>query len=423
MTLHAVPNGFDAPTPKGRIQDGVAVIADGLCVTEPEFVAEAAAAGDELSVGQLCQETLDIGIAVRRTVKVDTDIKRLDEATKRFQAGVDGTVTVALEALQTDVSKMVDPDQGAIAEAVTRELAKVGKELDAAFDANDKQSILTRVTDAVLEVATQQADGTAKKVRQLVDPSNDASPMGVLRSRIVADIKGPVSDLKRSIDEVKTQLQIKEGVAAEAEKGTAKGFTYEDLVEEALESAAIGHGDEFQNVSRVSGAAGNDKGDFVTTIAGSTTRVAWEAKDHTSMNSQAAIRELDGVATNREADVAVMVLSRPTNATKPAPFVRLAPGRFAVHYDKDTRDDLALQVVYQIARFESAANSNTVDHIDIAQVTDKLELIRAALHEITTIKKGLGKITSGLATAQSHIDTLRQQITELLDDLDLLLHK
>src|SRR5207302_2809269 len=107
-------------------------------------------------------------------------------------------------------------------------------------------------------------------------------------------------------------------VAAVADKGTAKGRTYEEAVFEALDAIAVAQGDDCEAVGDLRGEGGK-KGDVVVAIdacAGPARgRIVFEAKNK-KLSRNEAVAELEAALTSRAADYAVLVV--PTEDKLPA---------------------------------------------------------------------------------------------------------
>ena len=121
-----------------------------------------------------------------------------------------------------------------------------------------------------------------------------------------------IADLRRELLELKERTDADSRVAEEAERGTAKGRTFEELVHASLEEIASGHGDAARHVGDESSEAGGKKGDTLVEIGGAVgtpvARVVFEAKNK-RLTKNDAWAELSGCMGERDAAYAVLVVA------------------------------------------------------------------------------------------------------------------
>ncbi|MCP3975545.1 MAG: hypothetical protein GY720_13755 [bacterium] len=420
MSLRIVDESCSAT---GTVEKDVLTLS-GLTVTDPDILKEASNLKDPTAVGAMGQATLDLGVAARRLAHTEGDLRRVQEASEHFGRAVEHTVTEAIEAVSGAVDRAVDPDDGLIAEAVARELARVLDGLETAFDEDDRKSVIARIEKTTNDAVSARAAELIVSIRKIVDPGRDDSPIGLLRNSIVRDLQGPLDQLSKSVSQMEKQLGTERAVAEEARKGTAKGRKFEDLVGEVLTSIAAGYGDSLEPLGNTVGADGSKIGDFVLTVDESVApvRVAFEAKDKKSLTATNAVRELDSAASNRDASSAVMVASESCKVTNGAPFAKLARGRYAVTLNRQSLDTLALRVVYQIARLEALASLNGDEaSLDPAAVDEKIQEALTILDRISTVKRDLTSAAKGIDSARDHLDDMKSDLLNCLDDARSLL--
>jgi hypothetical protein len=414
-----IPQPTDHPEPTGRIQ-GELVVADGLTTAAPDFVTRAVELADAADIGQLCQTAFDIGVTALRTVQVDSELRRASDVMDRLETSIEDATTRAIESVHTEMDTIARPEGGLIADAVTREMAKLSEALDAAFAQDDRNSVLSRVEQVITTAAGQVVTDALSKMQRLVDPSADESPMGRLVREITQGIRPGLEAVTGSVNELREFLKVTAAVAKEREKGHEKGRSYQDLVGDALALISVATGDVLERVADDAGADGGAKvGDHVIVVDRPTgpVRIVFEAKDVASMSSRRAREELDEAAENRQASVAVMVFAGQTNAIGEMPLAKLAAGRHAVVFDKATQDDLALRVAYQLARHEALAMPGAGSAIDLQELGSRVTQAHRILDQITEVKRGHGQIDTGLKTAREHLERLQQDLGAALDGI------
>jgi hypothetical protein len=174
---------------------------------------------------------------------------------------------------------------------------KLAQLLDKTFDPDDKTSVMSQFTDLLAD----NFDVNRGNVKKLLDPNKDDSPIGMLK-------KALLEHLQRIEAEV-----IKEAAQEEErEKGTAKGFDFEDFVEGALERLAQPHTDEVHDLSHVTGAKGK-KGDFVVNVEGDSSQaILVEAKDAAGYTKKRTLEELQDAMMNRNAKFGIFLFKEDT---------------------------------------------------------------------------------------------------------------
>lgn len=424
MTLQILPNGATNPPPVGHLEDGWLDV-DNLVATDPVFLEEARSLETELDIGLLCQEAFTLGIAVRRYASPRAEMISLEDQIARFQEDVSRATGEAIAGVSTEISRLVEPDSGVISETVSREMARLESAIALAFNEDDKKSALSRIEGVVSQITKEMVDETSRSVSALLDPGSDTSPLGKLRGGIVREIAGSMQSFATSLGQVHAWLEQQGAVAAERQKGTAKGRTFEEAVGAVLGDIVASIGDEIQSTGEDTGVVeGSKVGDFVTTInAGGHMpfRMVFECKDR-KLSHRKTVEELDAAVENRDARVGLMVFSAQGNAPVGSPLVRLAPGRYSVVYDADSTDPIALRVAYQLARTDviHMARDESAGGIDPQFIHQKVHEARAMLDQVTQVKSGLSKARNGLDRAESVVVSMRTNLMLILDEIEEL---
>lgn len=417
--LHSISEEHDSRA-TGRVIDDL-ILADGLIVADPELVREAKELEDSAAVGVKCQRLMNLGVAASRVTGADKELRSVQDASARFEKAVETTVENAVGSIAKEFTAFTNPDDGILTKSITNELERILDGLGSAFDPDDKKSILTQIESAVTKAGERTMTEMSNKVRKLVDPDNENSPMGQLRASIARDLRDPLAQLTESMDKIETLISVERAVETEANRGTAKGSSYEDTVGAVLGEIAIALGDEVARTSDESGVDGNSIGDYVTTNGASPSRVAWEVKDSKSITRPKVLAELNNAASNRDAPVSVMVISHDGKLTNGAPYIKLAPARYVVVYDKTTREDLALRVVYQLVRAEALMATSSDDaSIDPPAIAAKIEEARKLLDKVISIKRDLSSAENGIRNARTHVEELKDSLGSILDEVTLM---
>ncbi|TML02673.1 MAG: DUF2130 domain-containing protein, partial [Actinobacteria bacterium] len=235
--------------------------------------------------------------------------------------------------------------------------------------------------------------------------------------------------MKVEIAELRAEKAKLEEVAAEADRGTAKGRPYEEAVYDAIDAMAVAQGDDCDAVGDVSGVGGK-KGDVVVSIdagAGPARgRIVFEAKNARRMSKREAFAYLDQAKATRDADYAVLVVSSPDKLPAKVTALREFNGdKLFVVYDPEEGSRLSLEVAYSLARARVAMKRGEAGGIDPDTLRVEIEKALGAMGKVSTAKGRLTQAKSSIDDAAEIIDELAAavrahlaQISSLLDDAE-----
>jgi predicted dinucleotide-binding enzyme len=228
--------------------------------------------------------------------------------------------------------------------------------------------------------------------------------------------------LNRQVLELKAEKERLEDVAAEAERGTAKGRTYEEAVAEAVDVLALPLGDDATAVGDHKESTGKT-GDVVVGIGAChgpvQGRIVFEAKN-TKLTRPKAFEELDRAKAERNADYAVLVV--PSEEKVPAKMHALREyngDKLIVTYDPDD-GPLALHVAYSLARARVLMARGGGEGIDGAAVTDTVERAVGALEEVRRIRQQLTGAKTQIDKASEIVGTMSDRVRAHLEEIAAL---
>jgi hypothetical protein len=210
----------------------------------------------------------------------------------------------------------------------------------------------------------------------------------------------------------------------EAERGTAHGIEFEDVVEANLRQwAASSKGCIVERTTNTVGnlAAASKVGDFVVTLSDGR-RIVVEAKRHASISlagSGGILHELDNAMTNRAADAAVCIAGRDAFPTE--------VGHFNVYGDRvlvvDEDDGAMTAIAMQWAAASIAASTAGTAAFDTAAVADRIDRIRHGAETLSGSRRTVTGIKASLDKLHENLGRLRSDVLGQVDDLDRLLSR
>jgi hypothetical protein len=394
----------------------------------------------------------------------------------RERAGEDPTKLI-VDAIEIGVRVLDREQAGANAEFVRAEFERAARELETEFVARARK--VAERLDQKVDEAFGAEDGQVAKVlarhfgedstsavqnqvRAIVGEVMTQSRADLVRQFSSADASNPLSDFKsmaqammrqaadrqteqltamtNRIDEMRLELgglraerQKLEEVAAERDKGTAKGRSFEEQVHEAIDRLALAQGDGCDAVGDLLEGA-RRTGDIVVGVGAacgpSRGRIVFEAKS-SRLSQPKALEELDRALTVRSADYAILVV--PSEADVPSRMTALREyngDKLVVALDPPAAGllpgegtQLALQVGYSLARARvlMARGGDATERIDCEAVRETCERAVAAMEDVRRIKQQLTGARTQIDKAGEIVETMASRVRAHIAEIDSLI--
>jgi hypothetical protein len=256
-----------------------------------------------------------------------------------------------------------------------------------------------------------------------------AAAVGVIKQgheqqhQTMLKVTGELAKLQLEVQGLREEREKLKDVAAERERGTAKGREFEELVFEALDEIASAQGDDATAVGDLADSVGR-KGDVVSDIGACTGpargRIVFEAKD-SRISKPEAIRQLDGALVDRSADFAVLVV--PSDDEVPAKMRSLREyngDKLVVVWNPESGSDVSLELAYSLARARVLMAKADSDGIDAAAVHDTVERALQAMEEVRKVKSSLTGAKTQIDRAGALVDAMSDRVRDHLRAIDEL---
>jgi len=403
---------------------------DSLVVDDERAVAlarERHDAGEPLET--LLLQAIEIGARVIGREQTAADTEFVKAEFERQARELEDRFTLRAQTVGSDLTQRIDVAFGA-------EAGVVPKLLEKHFGAGSSDAVQHQVKALVDDLLRTHREALAKQF-SATDASN---PLGQFQQSALGAIKQASSHqqqhliamnetivaLKAEVAALKADQDKVEAVAEEAEKGTAKGRTYEEQVSDALAALAGPRSDVVTAVGDRSDAGRSKKGDVVIDIGmcdgPARGRIAFEAKDR-RLSQPEAIRELDGALAARNADFAVLVV--PSEGELPAGMRALSEyhgDKMVVTWSADEGSALTLEVAYMLARARVLlAREDASERLDAGAIGQQAEKALQALKDVRKIRSNLTAATTGIKSAGDVLDGLEKAVRGHLDEIRGLL--
>jgi hypothetical protein len=372
-------------------------------------------------------DALEIGARVLGREQTGAHVEavkaEMERATRELNEEFAQRAAAATEALEARLETVFSPDAGHLAKALERHfsdasseavqhrvkalvaevLARSREDLQRQFSAEDERNPLgdfKRMTAAIIKQASERQDAGA---RALLEKMNA---------------------LELEVQRLHAEREKDLGVAAERERGTAKGRDYEDAVFEALDAIAGSQGDDCDAVGDVKGAT-RKTGDIVVGIDAcrgpARGRIVFEAKN-AKLSKPEAMRELDRGRVEREADYAVLVV--PSEDKLPAKTTALREfngDKLLAVYDPEDGSPIELELAYRLARARVLMARGGDDGIDAGAIGETVERALGAMEDVRSVKQKLTGATTSIEAARDLLDAMAESVRTHLQRIDALL--
>jgi hypothetical protein len=363
--------------------------------------------------------------------------RQADMVRRVLEVGARGLLTMGLgiDIAEVDarVRRSVDEVTTEARLQVEQVLATARQMFGEHFDPDLRSSMVGRALDGFTQwrdefLRSFNPDFTDSHTARFLDQVNDLlGPNGMLEGRL-REALDPDADgsalarLSRSIDErfgeLRDLLMHERGKQIEADRGTRKGFDYEDLIEDSLREAVRSTGCVVERTGRVKGDLGAETlvGDFVVALP-SDRRIVIEAKNTGRINltgRDGILEELDRAMANRSADFAICVSARDAFPKEVGPLGVYGERILIVDEGDGTMLSVALRIAEMI--LDKSGDRKTAD-IDRGFLNDRMQRLRQLAQLFTNNRRSLTDIKTSVENVHGSLEQIRSELLFLVDEI------
>src|SRR3954454_12144449 len=404
------------------------VLVDGLAIDDPtavELVRARLEAGDDPA--RVVGGAVEIGARVLHREQTGADVEfvkaELEKTAREVQGEFADRSRAVAEVFDRKFDEAFGPDTG----HVSRALAKH-------FSDESSVAVQNQVKAVLAEAATKIREDLRK---QLTADSED-NPLAVYQRASLAVVKQSsdqhnqrlqemtqtIHGLRLELERARAEREKTDAVAQEAERGTAKGRSFEEAVYGALDEIAVRQGDDCDAVGDVKGGTGRT-GDVVVAVEGCTGpargRIVFEAKA-SRLSKPKAVEELDRARVERNADFAVLVV--PDEERIPAKLHQLREyggDKLVVCFDPEEGSTLSLEVAYALARARVLMARGEAEGIDASAIREAIERATGAMGDVLRVKQQLTGAKTSIEKGAGILDAMATAVRAQLQQVELLL--
>ena len=326
----------------------------------------------------------------------------------------EGAEAVAEQIAVTFGAERNDSVQAQIKEIVSAETRQQREALLATLTAEDGSNPLIAIQARLGKAMLDAEERHRKEVERLRESHRTEGRA----------MQGQVAELRKEISLLLEREDADQRVALEAERGTAKGRSFEDAVHALIEEIAAAHGDAAHHVGDTSSEAGGKKGDTVVEFGGAVgpplATVVFEAKNK-RLSKNDAWTELNSCMGERDAVYAVLVVAGDDKLPKGLDELTEYQGnKIIAVVDRESPDPLALRLIYRYVRTRVLAASHDSLEVDAAGVRDAAEEATAQLKRANRVRKSLTNVTSCAEAAREEFDSMLVDVERCLVRIESL---
>jgi hypothetical protein len=405
------------------------LVVDGLVVDDPtavSLVRQRAEAGEDPA--KVVADAVEIGARVldREATAASADFVKaeFEKVSREVEHAFTDKAREVAQFFGTKVDEVFGPESG-----------HLNKALEQHFSDGSAGAVQHKVKAVVDDVMRRSREDLVKQFSSADDATN---PLGQFQKMVLSAMRQGAAQQDAHLRELNTRLEAmnvriaqlqaeKEKqleLAAEAERGTAKGRTFEEAVVDALDRIATAQGDDCDAVGDLFGSTGKT-GDVVVAIDGCSGpargRIVFEAKN-SKLTKPKAIEELDRAKAERGADYAVLVVPSCDKVPARMQTLREVNGdKLVVCFDPEDGSTLALEVAYGLARARVLMAAGEADGVDVAAVRDAVERATLAMGDVLKVKQSLTGATTQIDKAREIVDSLAVTVRGHLAQIERLL--
>ncbi|HEX8856196.1 MAG TPA: hypothetical protein VF752_11405 [Thermoleophilaceae bacterium] len=369
---------------------------------------------DALEIGARVLDREGTGAEVdfvrRELERMSSDVERgLREQFERFLGGDSGEMSKALESHSEELGELIARHFGAdratavqhqMREVVAKALQESRQDLLRQFSAQDGHNPLADFKGAVIrEMKASRQNGEA----------------------LIAKIHSLEGEIKRLQDARRAEGEL----AAERERGTSKGRSFEQQAYELIDEMASARGDVAHHVGDERSASGGKLGDVVVEIDAASGpakgRIAFEVKDE-KLSKNRAWETLNGSLAERDAGFAVLVVASEDKVPSGRePLHEYEGNKMIVALDKESLDPRPLELAYRYARCRCLMSAEKSLEVDAAGVRDAAEEALSALRDAQKIRASLTGATNSVDNAREALNVMVERVQSAIARVESLI--
>ena len=383
--------------------NGDKVTINQLTISNPELAAYLLSKeGPEQLVALV--DLINLAVSVKNLAGSSLETENVKKSAEMVVQSLNGTVASLLESINLKTGQLMDPDSGVIAQKMRETAISIG-------------------------------DNQESKLRDLLSPKKDGTPISDLQSTLTTALTVHVNGLKTDITAV-TQL-LNEYIGSQKKgkelyaNSREKGGDLETLLDSMIQLESTVHGDDARYVGDTPAPSGESIGDEIITLNskvtnGAEVRIVWEAKTDKDFKDKKGRLKRDKVAdeltaaiNNREAVCGIFVSDIAGLDMQVQPVWQEFEGnKLIIVLDPEDPDQRLVRMAYLWARsYALRAITPEEGEYDVEAIERVLNALKREFDGLTHLKRLHTPIRTNIKEAEEFVKNLEDNLEELLDEL------
>ncbi len=278
-----------------------------------------------------------------------------------------------------------------------KDKGQIKKIIDETFNINNKKSALS----IFIEELKSNSEMDEKKLQELLDPNKTDSPARQLKEQILNKLN-EIRD--KEIKDIRDQVLKESAVNLEKQKGTSKGFVFEEEVHKTLQTLASFYEN---NIILVGGKSGTEskKGDIMIELENKKNIIV-ECKDSSSYSSKKTIDEINDSIENRKSSFGIFLFAKRDEMPRELCPIKITDKYIITYYDEDN-----LYFAYRIARlFVLRKREDSEDKVNFEKISSELNTIEDNFKNIDAIQTKVTTIINSGEYVKENLKLVRDRI-------------
>ncbi len=293
-----------------------------------------------------------------------------------------------------------------IDEYFNKDKGQIKRIIDETFNIDNKRSALA----LLIEELKKNSEMDEKKLYELLDSNKTDSPARHLKEQILEKL----NDIRdKEIKDIRDEVLKESAIKIEKQKGTAKGFDFEEEVYSNLQTLASYYENTIELIGEKSGIGGK-KGDVLIELENKS-KIIIECKDSSNYSTKKAIDEINEAMQNRNAVFGIFLFAKKDLMPRELCPIKITDKYLITYYDEDN-----LYFAYRIARLFALRKSiDSEDKVNFEKISSELSTIEDNFKNIDSMQIKATTIINSGEYIKKNLNLLRNNMDESVNKIKI----
>jgi hypothetical protein len=349
-------------------------------------------------------DLINLAVSIKNMAGGQIGTESMKQSAELVVQGLNGTVAALNESITSKVAQILDPETGVIAQKIRETASAIG-------DTHDS------------------------KLRELLSPKKEGTPIATLQNAITDSLNAHVTGIKTDIAAV-TEL-VNQFIGSQQKgkelyaKSREKGGDLEWLLDSMIQSEAAVHGDTAMYTGDTQSPSGRNTGDEVVIMNPSVTKgeevkIVWEAKTEAKfknvkgrLKQDKVAEELMAAIENRGAVCGIFVSdARDLDLSVQPIWQEFEGNKLIIVLDDEDPDQRLVRMAYLWARsYALRALSPEENELDVEAIDRVLKALQREFNTLSTLKGMHTPIKENVLKAITFVEEFEGSIDKQMAEL------